>query len=414
MDFLVFNTQKLICKKQRIKRMRKIKQLSQFNRKVLQKTVDKYLSMVYNCFTDTVKRRKIMKQIQNEKQLMIIAKEELYKLLQPIPSVADIIVREFVPQQNLCSDFTIEIVTEYKTIKMNIEVKSRGEKRFICDYVDRVGRYRKIDEHYMFIAPYISEESTELLRSNSINFLDLSGNCFISADMIYVSVQGKPNLYIPQRSNKNIFSKLSVKSSIVLRTMLNAPRREWQIQELAEMTGASLGMISNIKTYLIENNFAEKINNRFRLINIQDMLWEWARVYNLKPDETEEYYSLDKISDFEQQMCAWNVKRGTTATLGSFSAAARYAPTVRYSKTFVYVKAEDKQEFIKDFGLKKVENGGNIVICSLYDSIPTMFSQEINGFTVTSPTQTILDLLSHAGRGEEAAEAIIYKEFKRL
>ncbi len=116
----------------------------------------------------------------------------------------------------------------------------------------------------------------------------------------------------------------------------------------------------------------------------------------------------------ERQICQWNESRGATAILGSFSAAARYAPTVRYNKTFVYVKAEDKQEFIKDFGIKKVENGGNILICSLYDEIPTMFSQEINGFTITSPAQTILDLLSHAGRGEEAAEAIIYKEFKGL
>ncbi len=193
-------------------------------------------------------------------------------MLQPIPSVADIIVREFVPGQNWCSDFAMEIVTEYKIIKMNIEVKSRGEKRFICDYVEQVGKYRVSDEHYMLVTPYISEESTELLKANCINYMDLSGNCFISADMIYVSVQGKPNLYIPQRSNKNIFSKLSVKSSIVLRTMLNEPQREWQVQELAEITGASLGMISNIKNYLMENNFAEKTNGRFRLINIQDML----------------------------------------------------------------------------------------------------------------------------------------------
>lgn len=355
-----------------------------------------------------------MKYFHNEYQLMIIAKEELKKLLQHIPSVVKIIDREVVPQQRPYSDFVIEIVTEYKTIIMNIEVKSRGEKRFICEYVSRVNNHRMADEYYMLVAPYISEESAELLKSNGINYFDLSGNCFISADMIYISVQGKQNLYIPQRSNKNIFSKLSVKSSIVLRTMLNEPERVWQVQELSDITGVSLGMISNIKTYLIENNFAEIINNRFRLKNIKDMLWEWARAYNSKPDETEEYYSLDKIADFEQQTSKWNENRGSTVTLGSFSAAARYAPTVRYNKVFIYVNVQDKQEFIKDFGLKKVENGGNIVICSLYNNISTMFSKKINGFTITSPTQTIIDLLSHTGRGEEAAEAIIYKEFKGL
>ncbi len=87
-----------------------------------------------------------------------------------------------------------------------------------------------------------------------------------------------------------------------------------------------------------------------------------------------------------------NTSRGATATLGSFSAAARYAPTVRYNKVFVYVNIQDKQEFIKDFGLKRVETGGNIVICSLYDSIPTMFSRYLSysnniGFAFTYRTR---------------------------
>ena len=68
----------------------------------------------------------------------------------------------------------------------------------------------------------------------------------------------------------------------------------------------------------------------------------------------------------------------------------------------------------RDFGLKKVESGGNVIICTIYDQTTTMFAREINNSIVTSPVQTILDLLSHAGRGEEAAEAIIHKEFKEI
>ena len=354
-----------------------------------------------------------MKEINNEQQLLIIAKEEIYKLFRSIPAVKDVIISNGFTGQDLVSDIIIEVSTEYKNVDFFADIKSRGEKRFIIEYVDRVKSF--VDSsRCMLIAPYISPDSAELLKENAINYMDLSGNCYVAADMIYISVEGKSNQYIPKRSNKNIFARSSVKSAIVLKTLLNEPYREWQVQELVEMTGTSLGMISNIKKYLIENNWAEKVNGRFRLKNIQDMLWEWARVCNLKADQTEEYYSLDRIADFESGLSLWNNNHGATVTLGSFSAAARYAPTVRYNKTFVYIEFQDKQEFIRDFGLKKVESGGNVTICTIYDQTTTMFAREINNSIVTSPVQTILDLLSHAGRGEEAAEAIIHKEFKEI
>ena len=353
-----------------------------------------------------------MKEINSERQLLVAAKEEIYKLFQSIPCVSNVEIKGFgVVSAAIVPDFIIKIVTEYSEIIINAEVRMRGEKRFVYDYVERVNNLASKTPN-IFIAPYVSEESAELLKANGINYMDLSGNCFVTVDAIYISVQGKPNQYIPKRSNKNIFAKSSVKSSAILRTMLNEPFREWQVQELLKLTDTSLGMISNVKNHLLVNNWAELINGRFRLKNIQDMMWEWAKVYNLKIDETEEYYSLDSVADFEQHISDWNKRHGASVVLGSFSAAARYAPTVRYNKVYVYAEIQDKQELIKDLELKKVEQGGNVVICTLYDNMTTMFSREINGSKVTSPVQTILDLLSHAGRGEEAAESIIQKEFE--
>ena len=60
-----------------------------------------------------------------------------------------------------------------------------------------------------------------------------------------------------------------------------------------------------------------------------------------------------------------------------------------------------------------MESGGNIVITIPHDETPCMFFREINGDYITSPAQTIIDLLGNAGRGEEAADAIILKEFEQ-
>ena len=169
--------------------------------------------MVYNYFTESVKWRKIMKEINNEQQLLIIAKEEIYKLFRSIPAVKDVIISNGFAGQDLVSDIIIEVSTEYKNVDFFADIKSRGEKRFIIEYVDRVKSF--VDSsRCMLIAPYISPDSAELLKENAINYMDLSGNCYVAADMIYISVEGKSNQYIPKRSNKNIFARSSVKSAI--------------------------------------------------------------------------------------------------------------------------------------------------------------------------------------------------------
>jgi len=61
------------------------------------------------------------------------------------------------------------------------------------------------------------------------------------------------------------------------------------------------------------------------------MLYEWAKDYHKKDARVYEYYSLDSVSELEQAIGEWTVTHDNGAMPGSFSAAARYAPTVRYS-----------------------------------------------------------------------------------
>ena len=91
--------------------------------------------------------------------------------------------------------------------------------------------------------------------------------------------------------------------------------------------------------------------------------------------------------------------------------SARYAPVVRYNKLCVYIKSQEIEQFVKDLELQQVSSGENVSIIIPHDDTPLLYTRIINGNRVTSPVQTILDLLSGIGRGEEAALAIIEKEF---
>lgn len=195
--------------------------------------------------------------------------------------------------------------------------------------------------------------------------------------------------------------------------MLSDIERSWQVITLSKESNKAIGTVSNVKSFLRDRDWInETSRGEFKLQNIKEMLYAWAKDYHKKDSRTFEYYSLDSIAELEQKISAWSLKHDNSALLGGFSAAARYAPTVRYKKLEVYVEQQAFNEFLLDMDLQPVSSGGNVVITIPHDETPYMFYREINRSVVTSPVQTVLDLLGNAGRGEEAAEAIIAKEFK--
>jgi hypothetical protein len=269
------------------------------------------------------------------------------------------------------------------------------------------------DTCYVFMAPYISDASADSIINNYYSFMDLSGNCYILSKRIILHYQGNENNFISKREKKQYFSKSSAATSVIMRTMLDKPTDCWGVRTLSEITGKAIGTVSNVKSFLKERDWIEEYPRGFELRNIKELLYSWAKDYHKKDSLAFEYYSLDSIAELEKRIAQWSKDHNNSALLGGFSAAARYAPTVRYKKIDVYVEQQAYNEFIRDLELKPVESGGNVVITIPHDETPCMFFREVNGDYITSPAQTVIDLLGKAGRGEEAADAIILKEFER-
>ena len=80
----------------------------------------------------------------------------------------------------------------------------------------------------------------------------------------------------------------------------------------------------------------------------------------------------------------------------------------------MYVEQQYFDEFVRDLDLQMVNSGGNVIITIPHDETPCLYYRKINESFVASPVQTILDLLGNPGRGEEAAEAIITKEYRGI
>lgn len=354
-----------------------------------------------------------MKQNLTEYQYLQLAKEQFCQIMKTVPFVSDIEIVNTGLQRGF-GDFhaIVHYSDNNETQRFCVEVKSNGEKRFVNMFMMLASQYHD-DSCYVFVAPYISEASAESIYESNLSYIDLSGNCYILSKRIIIHYQGNENKYIEKREKKNYLSKASSAASAIIRTMLSDIERSWQVITLSKESNKAIGTVSNVKSFLRDRDWiTETSRGEFKLQNIKEMLYAWAKDYHKKDSRIFEYYSLDSIAELEQKISDWSLKHDYSALLGGFSAAARYAPTVRYKKLEVYVEQQAFNEFLLDMDLQPVSSGGNVVITIPHDETPYMFYREINRSVVTSPVQTVLDLLGNAGRGEEAAEAIIAKEFK--
>ena len=68
----------------------------------------------------------------------------------------------------------------------------------------------------------------------------------------------------------------------------------------------------------------------------------------------------------------------------------------------------------KALNLKEVTTGPNVTFLRPYDEGVFYGSKSYNGFPVVSPIQLYLDLASHKGRGEEAAQFLFEQEIEPL
>lgn len=353
-----------------------------------------------------------MKQNLMETQYEQLAKEQFCKVMNAIPFVSDI---EIIPTglQRGFGDFhaIVHFTDQEEPIRFCIEVKSNGEKRFVNMFMLLAGQHND-DACYVFMAPYISDESAGAMQEGKYSYMDLSGNCYILTRRIFLYISGQANKFIVKKEKKNYLSKSSSAASAIIRTMLNTPQKQWQVITLAQESGKAIGTVSNVKGFLRDRDWIQDERTGFKLQNIKELLYAWAKDYHKKDARSYEFFSFETIPELEQKIAEWNVAHDNGAVLGGFSAAARYAPTVRYKKIDVYVEPQFFQEFVKDFDLQSVSSGGNVGITIPHDETPCMYAKMINDSYVTSPVQTIIDLLGNVRRGEEAADAIIMKEYQ--
>jgi hypothetical protein len=286
-----------------------------------------------------------------------------------------------------------------------VEVKRSGEPRAVREALDRIFRLRDRmpKAGFVIVAPYVSERGADLCARESVSYADLSGNCRLVLDPIFVRREGLPNAFAVKRDLRSLFSPKAVR---VLRVLLADPNKPWRIQLLAGEAGVSVGEVANVKSALLAREWAAVGPGGLTLIEPRTALAEWAGSGRYARSKARDFYSLSSTRELEASLADACVAEGVTYALASFSAAARMAPQVRYQRATAYVGG-DLDGVARSLGLKEVPTGANVRLLLPADEGVFYGSQEVDGVRIVSAVQCYVDLLAESGRGAEAAEALL-------
>ena len=288
-----------------------------------------------------------------------------------------------------------------------VEIEKIGEPRFVRQAVNQLLRYLDYvpNTYGIIAAPYISSKSAEICKEAGIGYFDLSGNCFLSFQNVYIEIEGKSNTRLEKKVLQSLYYP---KAERVLRVLLNNPGKEWKMETLANEANVSLGLSSKVKQRLEAMEWVDVRPKGFVLKAWRELLNDWGSKYRYTKNQVCDFYTLKGESYIEEQLIDYCQKNNKRFALTMFSGASRIAPYTRFKRVHAYIE-KDIHRLQESLDLKMVSSGSNVTILVPYDEGVFYDSKEFDGMSVVSPIQLYLDLLNNKGRGEEAAQFLLGK-----
>lgn len=313
---------------------------------------------------------------------------------------------DFLPSlPTIRPDFITRIESPTGQYTLVVEAESSGQPRIARQAINQLRAYenRYPNSYLVFLAPYISESTAKLCEQEGVGYIDLAGNCRLSFAQVYIEQRGNENPYSEKRTLRSLYSP---KSERILRVLLVARQSSWKVEELAQAANVSLGLVAKVKQLLKDREWLDPHTAGVRLLDPEAALKEWAQEYNYAKQQASEYYAFTSGAELEEQVTNAAEECGLRIAFTGFSAAARYAPAVRYRRSMVFCQG-DPSCLVEALDLKQVPSGANLTLINPYDEGVFYASETRDGVPVVSPVQAYIDLMKQTARGEEAAEAIL-------
>lgn len=349
----------------------------------------------------------MLKYAESVKHIEHQAADALRLLLGQVPVIKllDVELEASGPDQGI--DIVAHIDVSGRRHALVCEVKSSGQPRHVRMALLQLRNYvahQTQDATPVFIAPYLSPDAQTLCREQGVGFLDLEGNARLIFDGVFIERQVASKPVAERRELRSLFKP---KSAQILRAMLRNPGQSWRVSELAQATDVSLGHVSNVRSALLDREWAQVSEDGLFLSDPDALLDEWRDAYEPPAGKRLMFYTTLHGNAFEEAARQVLRSDGSTglAVFASFSAAHWLAPYGRTGAQYFYADETGLERLQSALKLSAISKGENVNVTVPKDS--GLFRDTVEpapGAICTSPVQTYLDLTYAGERGREAAD----------
>jgi len=335
------------------------------------------------------------------------AVEALSSLLRQVPAVEirNVALEPAGPDRG--ADFVLMFDVSGRPQSIVCEVKASGQPRHVRMALLQLRNFmvnHQPNALPVIAAPYLSEEARALCRDAKVGYLDLEGNARLAFDSVFIDRLVPARPAAARRELKSLFKP---KSARVLRALLRDPSRSWRVAELAASAKVSLGHVSNVRSALVDREWAKLSKGGLALARPDALLDAWRDVYEAPVAQRTSFYTTLHGRSFDE------AARGVMSlkypeeriALASFSAAQWLAPYARIGTHYFYADNDGIERLKLGLDLKTIQKGENVVVMvPKDDGIFLDTAEPVPGAICTSPVQTYLDLAVAGERGREAAD----------
>ncbi len=312
------------------------------------------------------------------------------------------------------NDGFIKIRHKKSEVWLILEVKSNAQlrdARASVDYLSRLSKNLGAPAYAVFASQYLSPSIRDFCVQNGVGYFDFSGNCRLVFDDVFIERE-VPASETPER--KRLKSLFSLKSSRVIRRLLQEPAYPWKVQKLAAASKVSPATVSMIKDKLLGEEYAARQGEAFIVSKPEKLLLDWARHYDSHQHKQIECYGQGELDELESRFAEHCAQYSIEYAFTMFSGARRVAQFTRgVQRAYAYAaSSNDLLELAAELKLKPVESGGNFRLITPDDDDLLYERQEVGGEFVVSDIQLYLDLAGHRGRGEENAEFLLEQRIR--
>src|SRR5579863_9685730 len=139
---------------------------------------------------------------------------------------------------------------------LDCAVLDNGQPRYVreaakaLDSFSAAGPFRAAS---CVIAPHLGKQARELCGDGGLSYLDFDGNCRLVFDGVYIERTVAARERSARRALRPAFSP---KAARILHVLLGDPAREWRVTALAKAARVSIGQVSNVRRWLLDQEWA--------------------------------------------------------------------------------------------------------------------------------------------------------------